>query len=110
MENFWLSKREKEIQARVDAAIAAVRQDMESEYNRRVDECYEEAYSILTEYKQIIERKEAILHEEFEKKLKEQKDSLIDKVDQYLKSYLLTLSDKQIADFTAAKVVEEALK
>lgn len=110
MNNFWLNQREKEIQTRVDAAVAAVRQELESEYNSRLEECYEEAYGMITEYRQIIERKEVLLHEEFEKKFKEQKDFIVDKVDQYLKMYLLTLSEKQLSEVTGAKVVEEALK
>lgn len=110
MNNFWLEKREKEIQTRVDAAIAVARQELEEEYNDRLNECYEEAYGIVSEYRQIIERKETLLHEEFEKKLKEQKEFIIDKVDEYLKLYLLTLSEKELADVTGTKVVEEALK
>lgn len=110
MENFWLSRREDEIKIRVDAAVAKVRKELEDDYNKRLEECYEEAYQMITEFRKIIERKEVLLSQGYEEKLKQQKDFIINKVDEYLKVYLLTLSEKELSDVMGKKIVEDALK
>lgn len=69
------------------AIIADLRNRLEvqgEEYNSALEEGYEEAYQMLLQEKEKNQKLEVELYEEYDKKLSEMKEYIVDKVDQFL--------------------------
>lgn len=111
MNNEWLN-RKKNLQEENELR-AEIRQELEVEFNRLLEEGYEQAYQILLAEQEKSKNLEAKLCQEFDEKLRQQKEYIVDKVDQYLnhlqRKYECT-RDELTKGKSPTKIVEEALK
>ncbi len=97
------------------AVIARLERELitqREEWEKTLDEGYEEAYQLLMEERKKKEDLEVVLHDEYENKFKEAREFIITKVDEYLnKLYTETGGDirKLRESKTAHQIVEEAV-
>ena len=73
-----------EVASAVSEMLAEARSQMESEYNKTLEEGYEEAYQMLLAERNAKSNVESDLYEEYDKKLADMKEYIVDKIDEFL--------------------------
>lgn len=112
MNNEWLN-RKKDLRAEIRAELESeIRKEIQQEFEEMLEQGYEEAYQMILAEREKNNNLETKLYAEFEEKLKQQKEYIVDKVDQYLtlaqKRYECTRDELTLGK-SPAEIVEEAL-
>ena len=86
MENFWIGRAElkAEVRAELEEEYKGKLEAVKKEMEQALEEGYEEAYQMLLAERKKTEQLEVDLYEEYDKKLKDCREYIIDKVDAFL--------------------------
>ncbi len=107
MQNYWMNREalKTELEAEYKAKLEAATQEIRHEFETNLEEGYEEAYQMLLAERKSKETLEVDMYDDYDKKLKECKEYIVTKVDEYLEQFwqkLCEAGEQEQADLLAS--------